>query len=491
MIGVTIGVGSYRPLAEQAAATMARHTGLRCVVLGDQHYQALGLQAHNPGLLKLWLWDLVQDEDVLLFDADTVCLRDWQPQRYLDRSAVTAVHDWIWRDGIQQEAQSVAMPVEEYFLASLLILHRPRHEPLLQLAREIYPRTSQLVYEQTALNAARYQLGIPLRLLDRRFNWGLFGKGNLHNHAAVIVGHYNEDALRTRWQTAVNAVSDSEVEAEAFAQLGGRYFRYSRVGHDERPILLRPDGTIGVGGGDAERFWFVRQDDEAGTVLVIGSENNVTCELRPGEHGSWRGRWAAHEQMPIEMMPHRGQLICELLGDRDRQWQGAEVGVFEGQTSALLLRALPRLRLWMVDRWIVPEPGDRYFQDPYIHCVSRQQMETALTTAVRLTDFARDRRHILFTDQVTAATCVPDGELDFVFVDSDHSREGTLEAIQAWSPKLRPGGLLIGHDLDYPGFPGVRAAVEETAASWKLPWDQGPDYTWWFRLPLQPWRGTP
>jgi len=90
---------------------------------------------------------------------------------------------------------------------------------------------------------------------------------------------------------------------------------------------------------------------------------------------------------------------------------------------------------------------------------------------------------ILVADQVRAADCVAEGSLDFVFVDSDHSKAGTLEAIDTWWSKVRPGGLMAGHDLDYPGFPGVREAVEETAARRGLRWSAESDFVWYFRVP--------
>jgi hypothetical protein len=139
MIGVTVGVGDYRPLAERAAASMARHTGLRCVVLGDEPYRRAGLEGQTGALLKLWLWDFVDEEDVLLFDADTICLRPWNPSQFRDGTAVVAVRDWIWRSGIQAEADSVSVPAEEYFLTCLLLLNRVSHRDLLQAARDIYP----------------------------------------------------------------------------------------------------------------------------------------------------------------------------------------------------------------------------------------------------------------------------------------------------------------------------------------------------------------
>jgi hypothetical protein len=513
MIGVTIGVGEYRPLAERAAASMRQHTGLPCVVLGDEHHRRAGLEGQLPSLLKFWIWDFVEEEDVLLFDADTACLRPWNPAQVRDGAAVVAVRDWIWRPGIQAEAASVSVPVDEYFLACLLLLNRRSHREMLHAARDIYPQTSGLVLEQTALNAARHRLGVPLRLLDRRYCWSLFGRGNLQGQAAVVTAHYNDGELRANFSAACQTPAGGEVDEAAFARLGDRYYRYSRIGHDERPLWLRRDGTIGRGGGDAERFWFVRRSGDAPT-LVIGSETTVTCELRQDAGGVWRGRWLDYERMPIELTPHRAQVLLDLLEyatgcyrddrsetgtgfaqddrclsrfrqfrSRDRSLCGAEIGVFEGHTSAVLLRALPQLRLWMVDRWAAPQPGERYWQDPNMRGVPQTQMARALHTALSATDFARDRRVVVIGDMVTAAAGTADGVLDFVFCDADHSAEGTLEAIDAWWPKLRPGGLMAGHDLDYPDYPGVRAAVEETARRRSLPWGRGDDYVWYFDVP--------
>ena len=49
-----------------------------------------------------------------------------------------------------------------------------------------------------------------------------------------------------------------------------------------------------------------------------------------------------------------------------------------------------------------------------------------------------------------AATQIPDRSLDLVFLDGDHSYASTAEDIAQWLPKLRPGGVLCGHDCEGP-----------------------------------------
>ena len=46
---------------------------------------------------------------------------------------------------------------------------------------------------------------------------------------------------------------------------------------------------------------------------------------------------------------------------------------------------------------------------------------------------------------VAAKMHEPDS-LDFVFIDGDHSTEAVTADIEAWLPKLKPDGVLAGHD---------------------------------------------
>ncbi len=48
--------------------------------------------------------------------------------------------------------------------------------------------------------------------------------------------------------------------------------------------------------------------------------------------------------------------------------------------------------------------------------------------------------------------------IDAVFIDADHSEEAVSADISAWWPKVKPGGILAGHDYDEAG---VRAAVAD------------------------------
>ena len=61
---------------------------------------------------------------------------------------------------------------------------------------------------------------------------------------------------------------------------------------------------------------------------------------------------------------------------------------------------------------------------------------------------------------VEAAATYDDASLDFVFIDADHSYEAVKEDIIAWWPKVKPGGIISGHDY-HMGAPGVMNATNE------------------------------
>lgn len=68
---------------------------------------------------------------------------------------------------------------------------------------------------------------------------------------------------------------------------------------------------------------------------------------------------------------------------------------------------------------------------------------------------------ILRVDTTEAASMFPDESCHFVFVDADHSHAKCLADIRAWYPKVRPGGIIAGHDYGENNGMGVWPAVVE------------------------------
>lgn len=52
-----------------------------------------------------------------------------------------------------------------------------------------------------------------------------------------------------------------------------------------------------------------------------------------------------------------------------------------------------------------------------------------------------------------------DNSVDIIFIDAGHSYEAVKKDIQAWMPKMKPNGIIAGHD--YNSWVGVKKAVDE------------------------------
>lgn len=58
--------------------------------------------------------------------------------------------------------------------------------------------------------------------------------------------------------------------------------------------------------------------------------------------------------------------------------------------------------------------------------------------------------NLIEKDSVTAAKDFRDHELDAVFIDADHSLLAVHADVLTWLPKVKRGGVIAGHDYDYP-----------------------------------------
>ncbi|NLE59864.1 MAG: class I SAM-dependent methyltransferase, partial [Planctomycetes bacterium] len=65
----------------------------------------------------------------------------------------------------------------------------------------------------------------------------------------------------------------------------------------------------------------------------------------------------------------------------------------------------------------------------------------------------------LHMKSLAAALTVPDGSLDFVYIDGDHRFDAIMLDLILWSRKVRPGGIVAGHDFFEFYKAGVTTAV--------------------------------
>ena len=70
------------------------------------------------------------------------------------------------------------------------------------------------------------------------------------------------------------------------------------------------------------------------------------------------------------------------------------------------------------------------------------------------------------SDDITFINSLPDGIIDMVFDDSNHTYKATLARLRAYIPKMNKNSLIVGHDY-YINFPGIIKAVDEFRMEFK------------------------
>jgi ADP-heptose:LPS heptosyltransferase len=289
-VAVTIGVGRDAELARLAAAEVRARTGLDTVILGDVEFAASGVE--HPHYLKFRLFDLVDADNLLFFDADVVCLEEWDPGAFFGRPEVVAVRDRMI-DLVIGEAEEWDVPVEDYFNSGVMVLSRRHHHALLRRAETLVGSRRTSLFEQSPLNAARVQLGVPLKLLDRRFNWVWFGDSSLSHQMPVVMAHkllpdrpdVNVRYYNGAYELPAPTININEREGR---RLAGRSLAYFPDGHTRSVLRLRDDGTVTPhAGGESPGYWFV-QDIKGTPTLTLTSIGRVLHRLTQTRDGFWK-----------------------------------------------------------------------------------------------------------------------------------------------------------------------------------------------------------
>ncbi len=157
--------------------------------------------------------------------------------------------------------------------------------------------------------------------------------------------------------------------------------------------------------------------------------------------------------------------------------RGAEIGVEQGVYSEVLCKANPDLQLLCVDAW-QPYAG---YRD---HVGAEKLNEFYQITKQRLEPY---KVKLLRAFSLDAAKLVPDGSLDFVYIDASHRYEHVVADLAAWVPKVRAGGIVAGHDMRRvkgKGYFHVPQAVHGWTSAYRIaPWfilraDSSPSWMW-------------
>lgn len=152
--------------------------------------------------------------------------------------------------------------------------------------------------------------------------------------------------------------------------------------------------------------------------------------------------------------------LPKLLNERGLLGCGAEIGVYAAEFSSRLLSEWRGRNLISIDPW-QPADAEEY--------VDASNLDEAGFSALYATSIARlqrfgDRSTIWRTTGAEAADRLPAGCLDFVYIDARHDERSVGEDLELWFPKVRPGGIVAGHDYVDGELPegrfGVKTAVD-------------------------------
>lgn len=157
---------------------------------------------------------------------------------------------------------------------------------------------------------------------------------------------------------------------------------------------------------------------------------------------SW-DKYAAFPAAPCIILPEwdRRELVRRLPKGRI----GCEIGVLQGRFSAQLLEGAEPELLHLVDAWA---PVDGNLDESRVG--GKEDHNANYVAAIkRVKEHVRRGRvkiHLGFTTEVLPT--FPDHSFDWVYLDANHTYEGVKQDLELILPKMKPGGIIAGHDYD-------------------------------------------
>jgi len=132
-----------------------------------------------------------------------------------------------------------------------------------------------------------------------------------------------------------------------------------------------------------------------------------------------------------------------------------EIGVYAGEFSRFILESGKVKTLVAVDPWSNGYDAADGASESDLRGAERAFDE-------RLAPWLADGRcRKIKLPSLEAARVFHEGQICMVYIDACHTYEAVKADIRTWRPKIKPGGILAGHD--YAGWAGVRQAVDEVA----------------------------
>lgn len=131
---------------------------------------------------------------------------------------------------------------------------------------------------------------------------------------------------------------------------------------------------------------------------------------------------------------------------------GVEIGSYAGESTSVFVNSGVFKKLYCVDPWEMNyDPSD-------------WAGDAGITEAEAEFDRKFQNNQVVEKLKMKSHDAVQrfaDSSLDFIYIDACHQYDAVMQDLADWVPKVKPGGILAGHDYNCPGITGVQRAVDE------------------------------
>ena len=172
------------------------------------------------------------------------------------------------------------------------------------------------------------------------------------------------------------------------------------------------------------------------------------------------GKWADQPVRGEEAAKLRAKALCDRA---PRNSVVIEVGTRFCAMTVHAAAMRPDCRWIVVDNWLGAEDQPKRYRDTQDDNALKPRARADADRRRAYNTACGSRISVLCMDSISASKIIADGSCGLVWIDADHSYEGTKEDLLAWMPKVAPGGYIGGHDYKQidPRFGGVDRAVAE------------------------------
>lgn len=209
----------------------------------------------------------------------------------------------------------------------------------------------------------------------------------------------------------------------------------------------------------SDRWWWIRKIGKVVLVKTKGLYKLFIKQIWRRVHRVYNMRYRFTYANRLDRIPDREEIPI-FLNKRTLFGHGVEVGVQQGKYSDYLLDHWKCKQLISVDPWLEASP-DEYVD--HANVPQEQQEKFFEMTRQRLVKHGQ-RSLIWRMTSAEAAEEIDDRSLDFVYIDARHDYVSVQEDLDLWFGKVKPGGIIAGHDyadtVHRGAIFGVKSAVD-------------------------------